>query len=61
MKKVRFTWKTSDLKGQSFTVEYKDGRLTCLETGLFINRTEEEFKTFTDTMAEFADVEYLEQ
>ncbi len=57
---VKFTWKTADLNGQSFTIEHKDGTMRCLETGLSIKKDEEYFKFFTDTMAQFADIEFLE-
>lgn len=68
MKKVRFTWncKVTSLVGEgfdgsSFTMEHEDGKTTCIETGITIDQTDDEFKTFTDTMSEFAGIEILEQ
>lgn len=67
MKKVRFTWKEGQTlvgdgyDGSSFTMEHKNGKTTCLETGVTIDDSEDRFDIFTDTMSEFAGIEILEQ
>lgn len=67
MKKVRFTWKNGQklvgegYDGTSFTMEHENGKTRCLETGVTIDDSDDKFDIFTETMAEYADVEFLEQ
>lgn len=54
MKKVRVNWRNGE---HGFTVEYKNNLMTCLETGISVDKTEDEFNTFINTLSEFADIE----
>ena len=67
MKKVRFTWNVGTklvgegFDGSSFTMEHENGKTTCIETGITIDQSDKEFEIFMNTMAEFSDVEIIDQ
>ena len=60
MKKVRVNYRSGE---PGFTVEFENNLMTCLETGISVDKTKEEFDAFISNLTEMkvADIEILDE